>query len=477
MIQIFKAGSSERLVLLAGFFILMHGPFLFWNDNPLVQEVLRMRLGERLMQGWRLYAQVSDETGPLPAMLYAFLAKFGLMNFRAQRVLAAILLWQQAIGFNQMARRHQLVSERNFLFAFFYIVLAHVSVDAVSLSPALIACSFLITTHGVLFRILKDGANPDDAMKMGLWLGLAFVSYQPAIIFIFPIFLAALLFSGMRVNHYLITAAATFLPCLSAYLFFQMSGGKSEFLHCFSAPFRLQPLSSLVSLQDLLMPALAMTAIAVLSWVYANQNSKVNFHRLGFNVFFFSALAGFLSIFFSSFRTGEGLLLLLLPTAGLMAQFVLHCRKRMLYEGPGILLMVIIMTGFYLNSGPDAKGGLSWNTLYMEKAPKGFSANFKGKSLLLLCDDFRYYEYNPVATRFFRHYLSNLNRKLSDTYEGLIFWHQCLSEDPPQLIYDPSGYIPELALHMPEFGRCYRMTFYPNLYEAIPGTTFGATRP
>lgn len=471
MIQLFKVGSPERLVMLLVLFVFAQGPFLLWHDQPLIQEILRQRLGERLADGWRLYAQISDETGPVPAMLYALLSKAGLMHFKAQRILASVLLWQQAIWFNQMARRHQIVSDRNFLFAFFYLLFAHVSVDAISLSPALLSCSFLLGAFGVLFRILKDGTNPDDAMRMGLWLGFAFISFQPSLVFLLPFFLAALLFSGLRLNHYLIAIAATILPAFAVYVFCLYSGSKAEFLFCFLAPFRIQPLYSLLSFQQVLIPALIMTSLAVFGWIYSNQNSRVNFHRLGFNVFFFASIAGFLSIFLGSIRTGEGLLMLLIPAAGLMAQFNIHCRKKWLSEAIGLFLVALFMGGYYF-SFSEAKR-LGTDLLFSGEPPKGFSANFSGKSLLLLSNDFRYYTKNQPATRFFRHYMSNLKKDYSETYQGLIFWHQCLMEDPPELIYDPAGFIPELASRMPEFGRCYRMTFYPDLYQAVPGTTFG----
>jgi hypothetical protein len=82
-------------------------------------------------------------------------------------------------------------------------------------------------------------------MKMGLWLGMAFISYQPSLIFIFPFFLAALLFSGLRLNHYFLSVAAALLPAFAVYAFFNFFGGKSEFNFCFLAPLRMKPLMSL----------------------------------------------------------------------------------------------------------------------------------------------------------------------------------------------------------------------------------------
>jgi len=473
MVQLFKIGSGERLLMLLAIFGLMQAPFLLFNDSILVQELLWIRLGERLADGWRLYAQAADDTAPIPAMMYGLLAKAGLHNFHMLRILGTALVLSQALWLNQMAFRYQLVADRNYLMAFFYIIFIHTGPDAVSLSPILISCSFILFSLGKLFKILKDGASSDDAMVMGIWLGLAFLSYQPALIFILPIYISALFFSGLRINHYFLIAAAAMLPLGLVYACFIYGGGSRDFSHCFFSQFRFQPFLNLSGLNIILIQAAVLLMVAIWGWAFSNQNSRVNFHRLGFNVFFFSTIAGFASLFLGSTRSTDQLLLLVPQAAYFMGQFVIHSRKKLFTELAGISLAAFFLFSFYRISNPNFGKQVLHLNLFAEEPPKGFSANFQGQRLLLLDNDFRYYLHNPAATRFFRHYLSGLDKQDSQTYEGLIYWYQCLAEDPPKIIYDPHGLIPNLALHIPEFTHCYRATFYPNLYQAIPGKVFG----
>jgi hypothetical protein len=473
MIQLFRIGSADRLLLLLGFYALLHLPYLIFNDHILVQELLRLRLGERLADGWRLYVQAADDTAPLPALLYGLLAKAGLCDFRFLRFFAALLIWYQAMWFNRMAVRYQLVSDRNYLIAFFYLIFIHCSADACSLSPALLGLTFFLYAFGHFFRILKDGANSEDAMLTGLWLGLAGICFQPFLILLIPVFLSAILFSGLRINDYFLILAASLLPSLCFYGFFLFQGGTDDFLSCFLAGFQLTPSLSFIHPGLLLSIASVLLFLSLAAWVFANQNSRVNLQRLGFNVFFFSSLTAFGAVFIGSVRMGESLLLLVPATAFFCAQFTLLSRRMLLNELAGLIIILLFATAFYQQSQPQGALAAYNRDLFLKEPPKGFVVNFRSKSILLLSNDFRFYTGNKAATRFFRYYQSGLRKEMTNTYEGLIYLYQCLEEDPPAIIYDPSGYMDRVAVHMPEFRRCYRSSFYPGLYERVPGAIFG----
>jgi hypothetical protein len=473
MVQIFRKGSIDRLLVLLGLFALLHFPYLLWNDHILVQELLRIRLGERLANGWWLYAQAADDTAPLPALLYGLLAKIGLDDFRLLRILATFLILFQALWLNRMTIRYQLVSEKNYLIAFFYLLAARCGGDTLSLSPVLLGMTFILFSAGRFFRMLKEGASSEDAMFTGLWIGAAVICHPPCLVFLLPIFFSAVLFSGMRLNHYFLVAIACMLPATFFYAFFLYQGGMNDFMFCFFSGFRFRPLLILSNPALPFFISIFLLVICVLGWAVANQNSRVNFQRLGFNVFFFSSIAAFGGCFAGPVRSTESLLMLVPTVAFFSAQMVLLNRRRILNEVLGIFLLGIFGFGFYVQAAPDQMAA-RWNqALFIKEPPKGFTLNFRDKSLLLLSNDFHYYLNNPPATRFFRYYACDLNPDRLNTYQGLIYWYQCLAEDPPQLIYDPSGKMEKLALRIPEFGRCYRLSFYPNLYEAIPGKKFG----
>lgn len=466
MVQFFKIASWDRLLFLTLLFGLMQAPFLFFGNTILVPELLWIRLGERLSDGWRLYAQVADETGPLPALVYAGLAKFHLADFQLFRYLGSILIFIQALWFNQLVQRYQLLNERNYLVAFFYLLFSHLGPDGVSFSPTLMANTFLIALFGRLFKIIKMGPSPDDAMYLGISLGLGVLCYQPLILFLLPVYLSALFFSGLRINHYFIIAVATLFPSVLVYGFYMVGGGQADFWFCFLAPIRIGYLISWVDWDIILGLGGFLFLLSLSGWFVANQYVKANFQQIGITVFFFGLIAAALLVFPGTIQSTYQLFFLVPFAAFFSAQFIQYSKSWLTQEIVVFLFLVLILGSFFGMSNPGFGRRIFGHQLFVNEPPMGFTANFKGRSLLLLSNEFDYYLYNPPATRFFKFYLSNIKPSDSQSIEGLIYWYQCLAEDPPKLIYDPNGLVPPLAVRIPEITHSYSASFYPSLYIA-----------
>jgi len=473
MIQYFKLGSWDRLILLIILFVIIQFHFCFLSQDILLPELLWLRLGQRLADGWMLYGHTLDETAPLSALVYAGIAKTRLTDFHIYRYLGSALILIQALWLNQICRRFVLFTDRNFLVAFFYIIFSHVGPDGVSLSPTIMAATCIIAGYGRIFKIIRFGPDNNDTMFMGLSIGLAVLFYQPSALFIFPFCLSAVFFSGMRLNQYFIVLVAMILPSAFVYTFFVLWGGTNEFWLCFLSPFRFGFLHSWVGWDLIFGFGGFLLLLSFAGWAVANNNSKVNFQLLGFSVFFFGLVVAALSVFVGAIQSTYQLFLLVPHAAFFMAQFVSYSRSILLQEILVLFIFLIMIGSFFGMADPTFGRQIFGHKLFVDEPPKGFVANFKNKNLLLLSNDFRYYKYNPPSTRFFKFYLSGLHNDLSQTHEGLIYWYECLEEDSPQLIYDPYGLVPALAVRIPEFGKCYRASFYPKLYEAIPGTRFG----
>lgn len=475
MIQFFKITSWDRFFLLLFLFGLMQAPFLVFGQNMLTPELLWIRLGERLSDGWRLYAQVSDETGPLAAMVYALLARIQLADFQTMRYLASGLILIQAFWLNQTINRYQLLNERSYHVAFFYLIFSHLGPDSVSLSPALLASTFLLGVWGRLFKIIKSGPSSDDAVFVGLSLGLGILCYQPIILFLLPIFLSALFFMGLRLNQYFQIAVAALLPSAIIYAFFLVGGGVDDFWTCFMAPFRVGFLLSWVGWEINLGLGGLLALISIIGWFSANQHVKSNFQQIGITVFFFGLAVGLLLIFPGTIQTTYQLFFLVPFASFFMAQWMQNTRSRLAQEIIFYLVLILVLGSFYGMANPGFGRQIFGHNLFCKEPPRGFKANFANQPLLLLSNDFEYYRYNPPATRFFKFYLSGIRPKDAQTIEGLIYWYQCLAENPPKLIYDPNGLIPPLAVRIPEVSHRYASSFYPSLYVAH-GSRFGKTK-
>lgn len=473
MLQYFKLGSWDRLILLLLAALLLQAPFFFFPPEILVPELLRIRLGEKLADGWRLYAQIQDETGPLAAMVYAAMAKAGILYPGGLRAAAFLLILAQAFYLNNLVHNLQLVTDRHYLVAFFYLVFSHLGPDSQSLSPVLLGNTFHLFALGRFFRLLKEGSGQDNSMILGLWLGLAALCYPPMGLLVLALLVSALFFTGLRPNQFLVAILAVILPWASVYPFYLLGGGEQEFFICLLAHFEPGFRESWTGWDIYLSLAAFLLLIALAGWAAGNLNSRVNLQRMGFMVFFFSLINGFLILFLGTVRTTENLLVLLPHAAFFATQFFLFTRGILMQEMVNLFVCGIFLSVFYGLSDAGFGTRIFHHQLLAGKPPKGFQANFKGPPIMVLANDPRFFLHNPCATRYLRFYLNPVQSRLSQTHEGLIFWYQILAEDPPRLIYDPDNLIPAVALRIPEFGRCYRATFYPRLYEAIPGAAFG----
>ena len=472
MVQFFKIASWDRLFILLGLYALMQIPFLLFGEVVQVPEILWIRLGERMADGWKLYANIADETGPIPALVYALLAKLNLADSQVLRYLGSGLILMQAFLLNRIGQRYLLFNDRHYLLALCYLIMSHVGPDAVSLSPALFSVTFLILAYGQIFKIIKDGAAADEAMYLGLLLGMATLCYQQSAIFILPFYLSALFFSGLRLNQYLLILVAMCLPVAGVYAFYLIGGGETDFWRCFLAPFRIGFLVSWTGWEFIFGFGGFLMLIALLGWVVANQNSRVNFQRLSYSIFFFGLIVSGLILVLGTIQTTSQVLFVVPHAAFFLGQYLQYARSGFARELMFLMVLVFMLTGFFAMANPKFGRQIMGHSLFLEEPPKGFVANFRNKSILLLSNDFRYYKYNKPATRFFKFYLSDIKPTDSQTYEGLIYWYQNLAENNPVLIYDPSGIIPPLAVRIPEFGKCYAASFYPGLYEKLPGKKF-----
>lgn len=476
MVQFFKIASWDRLILMVILFTLMQIPFLFFNHSVLVPELLWIRLGERMAEGWRLYAQIADETGPVPALIYALLGKINLLDFRILRGLGSGLILIQAFWLNQIAQRYQLFSERHYLVAWFYLILCHLGPDSLSLSPVLIGLTFLLAAYNKIFKIIRFGPAAEDVIGLGIWLGFLMLCYQPSLLYLLPFSLSALFFSGLRINQYLNILVGSLLPTAVVYLFYSMGGGEQEFFRYFLSPFQLGFSIAWVGWDLYLGLGLLLFLLALIGWVIANQNSRVNFQQTGFSVFFFGLIASAILAFFGTTRSPNLLLFLVPHSAFFLAQAAVYIRNKFLGE-LAFLILLLMVYGLFLGISNPLFGKKIFNhSLFAEEPPKGFRLNFKDKKLLLLSNDFRYYKYNKPATQWFKAYLCLPDPSYSQTMEGLMYWYQVLAEDPPDLIYDPAGMIPPLAVRIPEIGKVYKASFYPNLYER-KSRKFGQPQP
>ena len=117
--------------------------------------------------------------------------------------MATVFIGIQAISLNFYFNASDIIREKGYVPAFFYVVLSFSFLDFYTLSPALMSLTFLIPALGQLFYLMKTGSTESKILKVGVYAGLASLFYLPSITILLTFLLVflRLQFSNKVLSH------------------------------------------------------------------------------------------------------------------------------------------------------------------------------------------------------------------------------------------------------------------------------------
>ena len=156
MLKFFRLYDPYRLLASAISLILIRLTW-FIGQNPIALPDLHHSLiGERLGDGFILYAELKTNTAPLSALIYYLLDFFFGRSILAYYVLSVVLIFLQAIILNGIFANNRVFRETSNYPALAYILFANAFFGFATLSPIVIALLFLLLALQKLFSILQS---------------------------------------------------------------------------------------------------------------------------------------------------------------------------------------------------------------------------------------------------------------------------------------------------------------------------------
>jgi hypothetical protein len=201
LLNFFKVNDPFRLfgilAYLAAFSVIS---LIFFSFPTTVPTLLWMVLGERLSEGYYLYVDVIDDTGPLSAGVFSGLhLLFGRSEF-VYLLLGRILALFQIFYWNRTLIKYRVFDENTYLPAIIMAALFHFSFDLMSLSPTLLGSTFLMLALGQLFsHTVLQKESSESTLLIGIYGGLATGFHWN-----FVFFLPFLIFTGLAVSSFTI---------------------------------------------------------------------------------------------------------------------------------------------------------------------------------------------------------------------------------------------------------------------------------
>ena len=456
MLSYFKVNAVYQIFSLLILLILVRMPVYLVGLPELIPELQWMLVGEQINKGFVMYSEIWDNTAPLSALIYAGLDKvFG----RSQTVyqLAALSVASfQVIYFNVMINSRDILTKRNYIPGLIYLLFLNISFDCCTLSPVLMATTFVLMSFGTLVRQISRLQSTDEVFEIGFLIGLASLFYPPACIFILWAMASLVFFSGANIRQYSLAIFGFLFPLLLTALFFYLDGTYSAFSRNFiSSVFQIRQYN-LNDFKSLFVTLLIPFALGILGFLrLVNTFGFNNFQVRCQQVMMLWAIAGVLSIGLMPFLAPMQFIIFVPALAFFTINFFQSFKKQWLAE---LIFLVVFCTVLLIHyQAVYATGSEGFVQLKNLKLAKSHDVKIKNKRVLVLGDGMEEYKNNYAATPYLNWNLAKYELENLDNYDNVISILKNFEKDSPDIIIDKVNLAPKLFKRIPALERRYKL--------------------
>jgi hypothetical protein len=452
LLSFFKVHDPFRLVGVAIYMIILAIVMLWIFPFPITEpRLIWMVLGERLSDGYFLYQDVIDDTGPLSAGLFTFVhAIFGRSELAFELIGRALVLFQ-IVYWNTVLIRYRVFEENTYLPAIIMAALFHISFDMVGLSPALLGSTFLVLALGQLFsQTVLQKETSESTLLIGIYGGLAAGFHLNFAIFLPYMIFAGIAISGFSFRQLVLSLVGFFLPVLLILMFYFWNNGLRETLEIWPLvidyeKYRYQSLLtwSLLGAFPLVLALVGYFYSAVLKGSTINQQKQ---RQLILVWLLFSLLEFILIKRWATYH-----LLIFIPgLTFLITQFFLHTGRGLIGKAAFFLLLIALPAAGWWYWQEQISAGSSY---FVRRSA---TVNLQsGESIMVMSKDSSPYLENPLGGPFLNFHLAKAYLNSEKTLEQKARIYQNLHAQKPQVVIDPEGVFKNLLQELPALKNLY----------------------
>lgn len=453
MLRFFKVNDPFRLIGVSIYLIVLAILMIWIFPFPITEpRLMWMVLGERLSEGFFLYQDVIDDTGPISAGFLTLVHfVFGRSPLAYELIGRALVLFQ-IVYWNTILIRYRVFEENTYLPAIIMAALFHFSFDMSGLSPALLGSTFLILALGQLFsQTVLQKETSESTLLIGLYGGIATGFHLTFGIFLPYMIFVGIAISGFSFRQLILSLLGFFLPILLVFVFYFWNNGLIETLQVWPLIFiyekyAYQPIISWIILGAF--PVL----LAVLGYFFSVflRGSTMNQQKQRQLIFFWLAFSVLEFILLKRQASFE--LVIFLPgLTYLITQFFLHTGKGFL----GKLAFLLLLAGL------PAAGWWYWNgeansgSGYFVRPSSEFSFQ-PGEKIMVLSNDPSPFLQASLGGPFLNYQLTKAYLETDKTLSEKAEIFQTLSAQRPDIVLDPLGNFKTLLEELPALKSLYR---------------------
>lgn len=427
-----------------------------------------MLTGEQLNKGFMLYRDIWENISALSGVVYwGFDMLFGRSQL-AYQVAACLVGIFQVLYFNYLCNERGFFPEESTIPGLIYAVLLNLSFDLFTLSPMLMATSFLLLAVGVIAKMIDKPEVTDEIFEAGLYIGLATLFYLPSALFYVWAFMMMILYTGGTLRHHMIGLFGSVFPILMVLLIFFLNDA-IESLH-------RSLISNAVQIYSVdwseLFPFLTYVGFSVglgiagfLKLFGFNRFTHYQTRIQQVMAFWFILAAG--TLLFWDSLVPMNFLVFFPAVAYFISWFFLSFRK--VVRAEGIFLIYLLFTCFVLYG--EIFRPVFWldSDQFDGRVAKAalLPPEIHGKKILVLGVDEGEYLNNFAATPYLNWSLSVYDFENLDSFESVIHINDNFEKDPPEYVIDKEGIMPKLLERIPNMKGKYKATHWKNIYQRV----------
>lgn len=456
MLSFFKVNAVYQIFSLLILLILIRTPVYVVGLPQLIPELQWMLVGEQINKGFMLYADIWDNTAPLSALVYAGIdGLFGRSQMVYQMAALTVASFQ-VIYFNVMINNRDILTKRNYVPGLIYLLFLNFSFDCCTLSPVLMATTFVLMAFGTMVRQINRLQSTDEVFEIGFFIGIASLFYPPACTFILWAIASMVFFSGATLRQYSLSLFGFLFPLFLTSLFFYLDGTYSAFYRNFiSSVFQIRQYN-LNDFKSLLITLLIPFGLGILGFLRL-------FSTFGFNnfqvrcqqVMMLWAIAGVISIGLMPFLAPMQFIIFVPALAFFTINFFNSFKKQWLAEL--IFLGVfgsILLIHYQAVYDTGSEGFVQLKNLKLGVSQE---VEIKNKRVLVLGDGMEEYKNNYAATPYLNWNLAKYELENLDNYDNVISILRNFEKDSPDIIIDKVNLAPKLFKRIPALERRYKL--------------------
>jgi hypothetical protein len=456
MLSFFKVNAVYQIFSLLILLILVRLPVYLVGLPQLIPELQWMLVGEQINKGFMMYSEIWDNTAPLSALVYAGLDGLFGRSQTVYQVAALTVASFQVIYFNVMINNRNILSKRNYVPGLIYLLFLNISFDCCTLSPVLMATTFVLMSFGTLVRQISRLQPTNEVFEIGFLISIASLFYPPACIFIFWAMACLMFFSGANIRQYSLAIFGFLFPFLLTILYFYLGGTYSAFSKNFvSSVFQIRQYN-LNDFKSLFVTLIIPFGLGILGFLrLISSFGYNNFQVRCQQVMMLWAIAGILSIGLMPFLAPMQFIIFVPALAFFTINFFNSFKRQWLAE---LIFLGVFCTVLLVQyQAVYSSGNEGFVQLKNLKLSEKLDVKIQNKKILVLGNGMEEYKNNYAATPYLNWNLAKYELENLDNYDNVISILRNFEKDSPDIIIDKVNLAPKLFKRIPALGRRYKL--------------------